>query len=190
MNDDDLLDVETISLSDEEGRSLLCTIEKSMGIEGVDYLLLLPVKLPIQIFVWDEGEDEDDEVLVDIDDDEIDDIFDTARAVLSEQNLILSRTAFTLTADGDVPAPTEDDVLALNISEDDEEEDEDGEEIEQFQMLSKFFYEDQEYVICTPLEPLLFFARKTGHSDPTLLSPEEFQTVQSQLEDLLFEDID
>jgi hypothetical protein len=186
MNDDDLLDMETISLSDGEGRSLLCTVEKSVDIEGTDYLLLLPVKVPIQIFVWDEGEDGEDE-LIDIDDDEIDDVFDTARAVLAEQNLTLSRTAFTLTADGDLPDPTEESLLDLNISDDD---DDDSEEIEQFQTLANFFYDDQEYVICTPLEPLLFFARKTAHSAPTLLSPEEFQTVQSQLEDLLFEDVD
>lgn len=186
MNDDDLdLNVETIHLADEDGRSLLCSVEKSADIEGTKYLLLLPVHAPIEIFAWEEGDEEDEEVLVDIDDEEVVDVFDTARAVLAEQNLMLTHTAFTLTAEGDLPDPVDDDIITLNIGEDEE-----ANETEQFQMLATFFYEEQEYVLCTPLEPLLFFARANGQQTPELLSPEEFQTVRPQLEDLLFEDID
>lgn len=187
MNDDDLeMNVETISLIDEEGRSLLCSIEKSVDVDGAEYLLLLPIHAPIEIFVWDESEDdEEDEVLVDIDDDEIADIFDTARAVLAEQNLMLNYSAFTLTADGPLPEDDEEAVLTLNIGEGEEDE-----EIEEFQMLATFFHEEQEYVLCTPRDPLLLFAKRTDHQAPTLLTPEEFHEVRHQLEELLFDDMD
>jgi hypothetical protein len=186
MNNDDLeLNVDTIHLTDDDGRSLLCSVEKSGVIDGVQYLLLMPVHSPIEIFAWDEGEDEDEEVLVDIDDDEVADVFDTARAVLAEQDLMLSYTAYTLTAEGSLPNPTEEDIITLNIGEE-----EDLDETEKFQMLSTFFYEEQEYVLCTPLEPLLFFARLNDQDNPELLAPEEFEAVRSQLEDWLFDDVD
>jgi hypothetical protein len=106
--------------------------------------------------------------------------------VLAEQDLILNRTALTLTASGDIPDVEEDDIIALDI------EDPEGKfSMEQFQQLASFFYEEQEYVICTPLDPLLFFARLNAQGEPELLSPEEFQglieldefkALQSQLE--------
>jgi Protein of unknown function (DUF3727)/Protein of unknown function (DUF1292) len=165
----------TVSLRDEDGRSLLCHIENSMKVRGKEYVLLLPVDTPIEIFAWaddDEAEDEEGEMLVDIDEEELDDVFATARAVLAEQDLILNRTALTLTASGEIPDVEEDDIIALDI------EDPDGKfNMEQFQQLAAFFFEDQEYVVCTPLDPLLFFARVTANGEPELLSPEEFQEL-------------
>ncbi|MCU0569628.1 MAG: DUF3727 domain-containing protein [Oculatellaceae cyanobacterium Prado106] len=178
-----------VSLMDEEGRTLLCHVENSMQIQGKEYVLLLPVDTPIEIFAWTEDEedpDEEAEMLVDIDEDELDEVFSTARAVLAEQDLILNRSALTLTASGDIPDVDEEDIIALDI-----EEQEGDFNQEQFQQLASFFFEEQEYVICTPLDPLLFFARMTAEGKPELLSPEEFQelvsldefkALQSQLE--------
>jgi Protein of unknown function (DUF3727)/Protein of unknown function (DUF1292) len=168
----------TVSLKDEDGRSLLCHIENSMKVQGKEYVLLLPVDTPIEIFAWaddEESDDEEGEMLVDIDEAELDDVFATARAVLAEQDLILNRTALTLTASGDIPEVEEDDIIALDI------EDPDGKfNMEQFQQLAAFFFEEQEYVLCTPLDPLLFFARVTSTGEPELLSPEEFQELVEQ----------
>jgi hypothetical protein len=168
----------TVSLKDEDGRSLLCHIENSMKVQGKEYVLLLPVDTPIEIFAWaddEESDDEEGEMLVDIDEAELDDVFATARAVLAEQDLILNRTALTLTASGDIPEVEEDDIIALDI------EDPDGKfNMEQFQQLAAFFFEEQEYVLCTPLDPLLFFARVTATGEPELLSPEEFQELVEQ----------
>ncbi|NJR65734.1 MAG: DUF3727 domain-containing protein [Leptolyngbyaceae cyanobacterium CRU_2_3] len=181
-------DSPTVSLTDEQGRSLLCYVERSLPLEGSEYVLLLPVDSPIEVFAWedDDESEEDDEVLVDIEEDELEAIFATARAVLAEEDLILHRTALTLTASGDLPEVAEEDIITLDI------EDDQGQlNFEQFQQLASFFFEDQEYVICTPLDPLLFFARMNNKGEPELLSPEEFQhllsldefkAIQSELE--------
>lgn len=179
----------TVLLKDEQGRSLKCYVERSLSIGSHEYLLLLPVDAPIEIFAWDsddeESEDEDDEMLVDIDEEEINDVFDTAKAVLAEQNLKLERTAYTLTASGELPEATDDDVITLDISDGDDHAD-----TEEFQLLTNFFYEEQEYAICTPFEPLLFFARVSATGEPELLPPEEFEAVRSQLEDQLFDELE
>ncbi len=168
-------DLLTMILKDEDGRSILCQVENTLKVRGKEYVLLLPVDTPIEIFAWAEDEedaDEEGEMLVDIDDEELEDVFATARAVLAEQNLILNRTALTLTASGEIPEVEEDDIIALDI------EDPEGKfNMEQFQQLAAFFYEEQEYVVCTPLDPLLFFAQMNAQGEPELLSPEEFQEL-------------
>lgn len=166
-------DAQTISLIDEDGRLLLCYVERSLKVQGQEYTLLLPVDAPIEIFAWAiDEEDDEDEMLMDIDEDELEEVFPTARAVLAEQDLILNRTALTLTASGELPEVEEDDIISLDI-----EEDEGQPNLEQFQQLASFFYEEQEYVVCTPLDPLLFFARLNAQGQPELLSPEEFQAL-------------
>ncbi|GAB4174367.1 MAG: DUF3727 domain-containing protein [Coleofasciculaceae cyanobacterium] len=173
-------------LTDEAGRSLSCYIEHSLEVEGCDYLLLLPVDAPVEIVAWDESEDEDevDATLID-DDEEIEQIFSDAQAVLAEQNLTLKRTAYTLTVEGELPAVDEDEILTIEIEEDEVEL-----EPEQFQYLASFYHEEQEYGIYTPLDPLLFFARKNKEGQLVLLSPEEFKKVQPLLEDLLFDELE
>jgi hypothetical protein len=172
-------DAPTVNLIDEEGRSLHCYIENSLKVQSKEYVLLMPVDAPIEIFAWteDDNEDDEDEMLVDIDDDEVNEIFSTARAVLAEHDLILHHSALTLTASGDLPEVEEEDIISLDI-----EDQEGNSSLEQFQQLASFFYEEQEYVICTPLDPLLFFARLTPDGHPELLSPEEFQSLLSMEE--------
>lgn len=165
-------DAQTVSLVDHEGRSLLCYIEQSLDVKGNNYVLLLPVDSPIEIFAWAIEEDSDEEILIDIDEEELEEVFPTARAVLAEQDLILHHTALTLTASGELPEVEEDDIISLDI-----EEGEGPMNLEQFQQLASFFYEEQEYVVCTPLDPLLFFASLNAKGEPELLSPEEFQEL-------------
>jgi hypothetical protein len=176
----------SVMLTDEAGRSLSCYIEHSLEVEGCDYLLLLPVDAPVEIVAWDESEDEDevDATLID-DDEEIEQIFSDAQAVLAEQNLTLKRTAYTLTVEGELPAVDEDEILTIEIEEDEVEL-----EPEQFQYLASFYHEEQEYGIYTPLDPLLFFARKNKEGQLVLLSPEEFKKVQPLLEELLFDELE
>jgi hypothetical protein len=177
-----------VTLTDEVGRSLNCYIEHSVEVEGSEYLLLLPIDAPVEIVVWNEDEDEDQEevdaTLLE-DDDEIDSIFEDAHAVLAEQNLTLKRTAFTLTVAGELPPVNEDEILTIEMEEDDVEL-----EPEQFQLLASFYHEEQEYGIYTPLDPLLFFAQRNKAGQPELLSPEEFKKVQPLLEELLFDELD
>src|SRR4028118_2270815 len=177
----------SVLLTDEAGRSLSCYIEHSLEVEGSEYLLLLPVDSPVEIVVWDDNDDNDDEADATLleDDADIELIFSDAQAVLAEQNLTLKRTAYTLTVAGELPAVDEDEILTIEVEEDDVEL-----EPEQFQLLASFYHEEQEYGIYTPLDPLLFFAQRNEAGVPELLSPEEFKKVQPLLEELLFDELE
>jgi hypothetical protein len=173
----------TVVLHDD-GRELLCQIEQTFAINGQDYCLLLPIDHPLKIFVWQDGEDEEEEVLMDTDEDDIDAVFATARAVLAEQNLTLKRSAVILTVAGELPEATEEACMAIELDEVDEA----GEpQVEEFQILSTCFYQDEEYTLCTPLNPLLMFASRGPHQELSLVEPEEFELIRSELEEKLFD---
>ncbi|MBD2384711.1 DUF3727 domain-containing protein [Cylindrospermum sp. FACHB-282] len=174
----------SITLTDDKERSLECYIEHSLSVNGQEYVLLLPVDSPVEIFAW-QGEGEDEEAILVEDDDTIDEIFATAQAVLAEQNLIVKNTAYALTVAGELPPVEDSELFTLEIE--DEEEDL---EPEQLQLLASFYHQEQEYAIYTPLDPLLFFARITKTGKPELLSPEEFRQVQPLLEEHLFNQVE
>ena len=119
------------------------------------------------------------------DDEIIDQIFGTAQAVLSEQNLILKNTAYALTVAGELPPEDESKFFTLEI-----EDEENGLEPEQLMEIATFYHDEQEYAIYTPLDPLLFFARMTKTGEPELLSPEEFRKFQPLLEEHLFNEVE
>lgn len=173
----------SVTLTDETGRTLACYIERSFSVDDQEYVLLLPVDYAIEIFAWQtDGEEEE---AIPVDDATLDQIFSTAEAVLAEQNLILKRTAFTLTVAGELPPVEEAELFTLEI----EEEGTDLEP-EQLQLLASFYYEEQEYAIYTPLDPLMFFARINAVNHPELLSPEEFRKLQPLLEEQLFDELE
>lgn len=167
----------TVMLKDETGKSLACYVEKTIEAVGNTYALLLPVDEPVELFAWEA----DEEVMADVEEADIDALFPSAKAVLSELNLTLARSAYTLTATGELPEPDDESILTLEV------DDEDTPSSDSFQMLANFYHDGQQYTICTPLEPLLFFAQYTASGELTLLSPEDFQRVQPLLEDSLFE---
>ncbi|MDM9382976.1 DUF3727 domain-containing protein [Chlorogloeopsis sp. ULAP01] len=174
----------TISLTDDKGRSLECYVEHSLEVDGQEYFLLLPIDSPVEIFAW-QGDGEEEEAILVEDDATIDQIFTTAQAVLSEQNLVLKNTAYALTVGGELPPVEESELFTLEI-----EDEESDLEPEQLQLLASFYYEEQEYAIYTPLDPLLFFARISKSGKPELLSPEEFRQVQPLLEEQLFNEVE
>ena len=108
-----------------------------------------------------------------------------ARAGLAELDLLLERSAHTLTAEGDLPEADEEDCFSLEISEG-----EDPPITEEFQLLANFFHEKAQYSLCTPIEPLLFFARRDADGSVALVEPDDFQKMRSQLEDNLFDVLD
>ena len=185
---DEPAEFQQVTLTDEDNRQLTCYVEKELDVDGAAFLLLLPVNLPIEIFVWQPDEDEDAgedaaEVLVDVEEDDIDALFPSARAVLAELDLILERSAHTLTAAGDLPEADEEDCFSLDVSDEDDEHP----VTEEFQMLATFFHEENQYTLCTPLDPLLFFATREADGSVALVDPEDFQKMRSQLEDKLFD---
>ena len=180
----------TVEIFDDKERSLVCYVEHSLEIDEKEYLLLLPVDSPVEIFAWmsdDEDEDEDEELenLIDLTEDDIDEIFGTAKAVLAEQDLLLQRTAHTLSVKGELPEADEESIIILDLEEED-----DDLGTEQFQRLAYFYHNDQEYEICTPLDPLLFFARYDDEGNIHLLAPDEFKGLRSQLEAQLFDSLE
>ena len=175
----------TITLKDESGQPLVCQVEQTFEIAGQQYVLLLPVDTPVEIFRWEEEESGESESLMDISDSQIELLFPIARAVLAEQDLVLQHTAITLTVAGEIPEPEEDDCFTLEIGEEAAEEDELASEA--FQMLATFFHEEIEYTVCTPTDPLLFFAQMTTTGEAQIIPPEEFERLRPEIESTIFD---
>lgn len=168
-----------ITLIDEAGNTLPCNIEDTIAVDNVEYFLLQPLDNSVQIFAWEEGEDEDDEILVDIEEAELDSVFTTAQAVLAEHNLKLKRTAYTLTVEGQLPEFDEEEVFTVDL---------DDESFEEYQELVKFLHEDQAYSVFTALDPLMFFAKLDANGKYQLLSQEELEMIQPYIEEHMIDE--
>lgn len=184
--ENELDDAESVTLTDEHGRTLECYVENSLEAEDATYLLLMPIDTPVIILVWDdETEEEDftDAVLLE-DSTEIEQVFADAKAVLAELDLVLQHTAFTLTVKGELPPLEEDDILTLEL-------DTEGNplEPEELQFLASFYHQEQKYSIYTPLAPLLFLAKSDHSGELELISPDDEQ-IQPILEELLFDELE
>ncbi len=179
-------DEETLVLTDEAGRTLTCSVERYIEIENQDYVLLVPIDAPVEIFVW-EGEDEEDEEALPVEDEEtIDTLFSTAKAVLEEQNLTLKRTAVLLTVEGELPEL--DSEAELGEIGDTEE----TEETEELQLLASFYYEEQEFAIYAPLDPCFILARLDAQNQPHILTAAEMEAIEpllAEIEDQLFDEL-
>ena len=179
-------ETESVLLIDQEGRSLECYIENSLEVQGVTYLLLMPVDSPVVILGWDDEDEKDiQEAFLVEDNQEIEQIFADAKAVLAELNLTLKNTAFTLTVSGDLPDFDEEDLLGLELDGQQEEE----LETEELQFLASFYHLEQKYLIYTPIAPLLFLAKKKSDNQLELVSPED-RLMQPILEELLFDHLE
>lgn len=181
FNQNEQYDEETLTIVDEDGRSLPCYIEQSLEVDHLTYLLLVPVDIPVIIMTINQDSEDELEAAVLDDEEAIAEIFDNAKAVLAEQNLYLHHTAYTLTATGELPPIEEEQVLTLDSGEDDDEID------EELQSLCYFFHADQKYGIYTPLTPLLFFARYDAENRLELVSPDQ-ENLLPILEELLSEE--
>ncbi len=205
------MDAPTVLLTDDRGRSLLCSVEHSLNINGHSYALLLPVHTPVDLFSWEDEESEDPDLVED--ETEIAEVFPTAQAVLEEQNLSLQWSAITLTVEGELPDL---DALEWELDSADGTEDhspdrgvgggdtydndlngsyapgeleEGDEEIEEFRLLARFYHEEQEYGIYIPLTPFLIPVRLV-QGTPELLDPGEFEQIEPLFVAALEEDLE
>ncbi|WP_026099873.1 DUF3727 domain-containing protein [Prochlorothrix hollandica] len=216
------MDAPTVILTDDQGRSLLCSVEHTLSLDGHSYALLLPVHTPVDLFTW-EDEDTDTPDLVQ-DETEIAEIFSTAQAVMEEHNLTLKWTAITLTVEGELP-----DLEDEGEGEDDEDdwdgesddgavgnlnngdrltsddlydndvngqydptmaaEDTEDDEVEEFQLLARFYHEEREYGVYVPLNPF-FIPVRLVQGQPQLLNATEFERIEPLLSATLEEDLD
>jgi hypothetical protein len=176
---------DSITLYDKAGRTLDCYVENSLEDDEAQYLLLMPVDIPVVIIAWeDEDEDEDSEAILLEDEEEIEAIFPDAKAVLAELDLSLKYTAYTLTVSGELPPIEDDDILTLEIEDGDETL-----EPEELQFLASFYHQDQRYGIYTSLAPLLFLAKAISETEVELVHPENDE-LNHILEELLFDEGD
>lgn len=182
FNQDEQYDEETLTIVDDDGRSLPCYIEQSLEVDNMTYLLLVPVDIPVVIMSINNDRDDELEAAMLEDEEEIAEIFNNAKAVLAEQNLYLHYTAYTLTATGELPPIEEDQILTLDANEDEDEA-----EAEELQSLSYFYHASQKYGLFTPLTPLLFFARYDLENRLELVSPDQ-ENLLPILEELLSEE--
>jgi hypothetical protein len=172
------MDLPTVTVKDEAGRSLSCYIEHSLQLKEGSYVVLMPVDVPVEFFTWNDDEDGEELLLIETDA-EIEALYPIAKAVLAEQNIDLHRSAFTLTVSGEVPD--------LEDEEEDygyEPEDANGTSHDSFQLLAEFFHNDQEYAVCAPLEPVLILARMV-QGQPQVLEEDELERIQPVLEEYL-----
>jgi hypothetical protein len=173
---------EVVDITDDTGRKLGCYVERNLELEDKTYLLLLPVDAPIEIFAWNEDEEEAELTPVE-DEAEIAKVFPDASAVLSEQNLTLKHTGYIMTAEGELPPLDPDDILTIELDSEDPDM-----SPEEFQILARFYNKEQEYAICTPVDPLLFFGRQDDRGNVVLISGEESEKIGPLLEDMLLDE--
>jgi hypothetical protein len=177
-------DSEIVTIYDEEGRSLDCYVENEIEYEGRDYVLLMPIDLAIVILTEEINTDDEEyaETIMVEDSNEMEAIFDDAKAVLGELNLFLKRTGFILSASGELPPLEENNIISLEIEEHISEI-----EPEELQFLASFYCLEQKYNICTPLTPILFVGerKKLGQIEVFQTGEEELGWI---LEELLFDE--
>ncbi len=177
---------DSLTLKDDAGRALECYIESALEEGEFQYLLLMPVDIPVVIIAWEGREDDIEEEEATLLEDEltIKTVFADAKAVLAELDLSLKLTAFTLTASGELPPIEDEAILTLEMEEAGQEL-----EPEELQFLASFYHEKQRYSIYTPLAPMLFLAQANDEDEIQLVHPnnEELKVI---LEELLFEESD
>ncbi|AGY58554.1 DUF3727 domain-containing protein [Gloeobacter kilaueensis] len=177
---------DTLTLKDEAGRTLACELVTELEIDGAQYGLVVPQATPVRLMAWEAADDEDgngeeeDTLLADLDDEEIERVFQTARAVLAEQDLKLVDSAYLLIVEGDIPNADEAEFYSIADDEDNEEE-------EEYQLLEEFFFEDRRYGIFTPLDPVMLFVELPAEGEPRVLEPEETARLMPNFEEALLD---
>ena len=179
-------ETDSIILEDDQGLTLECYIENALEDEEFQYLLLMPVDIPITIIAWDEEEEETEVKSATLLEDHalIKKIFPDAKAVLAELDLSLHLTAYTLTVSGELPPIDDNEILTLEIEEDNPEI-----EPEELQYLANFFHEKQRYSIYTPLAPMLLLAEADADDQVDLVHPDN-EKMKFILETLLFDEME
>lgn len=186
---------ETLLLRDERNQILECEILKQVNLDNQSYALVMPVHQPVQVLAWEEDDSETERShtdilspetngedgeggLVDLEPDELEIVLPTAQAVVEELNLKLRQSAYTLTVEGELPEPQEEDLIEIANEDND---------VEEFQLLATFFHVRRQYGVFAPLDPLLFFAVQPDSGNPYLLSPDAPIDLLERLQDRLLD---
>ena len=161
----------TLLVRDREGHDLLCFLEHLIPIEGQDYALLSPVDTPVSLFRL--NDDAEPVPITEVASSEP--ILSVADVVLQEHDLVLVRSAITLTVSGELEEPDQDELDEL------EEDDDVDEDAETFELLVSFMVDAEEYGLYIPLDPFFVVARMADGA-ALLVEGEEFDRVQPRIE--------
>lgn len=131
--------------------------------DGRQCFLLCPLDTALQILRIEDGD-----VLKEISDEELEDIFPTASYELAKQRLHLVRSGFCLTLRGGFYY-TEEDVMDLNTAYGESSDTSLSEGVE----IANFVVNGSEYLIYTPLDPLMFVAYKDGKTGQLLIAEDD-----------------
>ena len=96
----------TLRVRDREGHDLLCFLEHLLPIAGQDYALLSPVDTPVSLFRL--NDDAEPVPITEVASSEP--ILSVADVVLQEHDLVLVRSAITLTVSGELEEPDQDEL--------------------------------------------------------------------------------
>ncbi|BBN06364.1 hypothetical protein MPTK1_3g20510 [Marchantia polymorpha subsp. ruderalis] len=133
-------------------RPLECMIRRAFrSSQGQDCLLLLPLDMPLQILKIEE----ESEGLRELSDDELQAVLPTAAYALAKRRLHLIISGFCLTARGGF-CYTEEHVLDLNTDNGEGL----GGSLAEGVEIANFQLNDDEYLIYTPFDPLMFVAKR------------------------------
>jgi hypothetical protein len=169
-------DVPTILVKDHAGREILCFLEHRIPLDGKIYALLTPVDTPVCLVkIGQEGEDRY-EIIESLEDAEP--ILSVADVVLQEHDLMLVRSAVTLTVSGELD---EQDPDEIDEDMDEELESDDEGESDLYDELISFRADNQEYGLYIPLDPFFVVARLVGDT-ALVVEGEEFERVQPRIE--------
>lgn len=158
--------------TDDKGRKIECVLEHTIPVDGVDYVLLTPNDTPVVLVRIGEGE-EDDEVLENWEGRE--DVLAVADVCLAKFDLILVRSAVTLTVAGEL-AEVEYGYGYEDIEDDIEQES------DVFIQLISFQHDSQEYGLYIPLDPFFVVARVTGDSEGVVVTSDGFERIRPTIE--------
>ena len=161
----------TLLVRDREGHDLLCFLEHLIPLDGLDYALLSPVDTPVSLFRL--GDDDEPEPINSVSSSEP--ILSVADVVLQEHDLVLVRSAITLTVSGELEEPDQEDLEELD------DEDDLDDDAETFELLVSFMVDAQEYGLYIPLDPFLVLVRMVD-GQAELLSEDELDRIQPRIE--------
>ena len=161
----------TLLVRDREGHDLLCFLEHLIPLDGLDYALLSPVDTPVSLFRL--CDNDEPEPITNVSSSEP--ILSVADVVLQEHDLVLVRSAITLTVSGELEEPDQEDLEEL------EDEDDLDDDAETFELLVSFMVDAQEYGLYIPLDPFLVLVRMVD-GQAELLNEDELDRIQPRIE--------
>ncbi|GJQ14041.1 hypothetical protein GpartN1_g5832.t1 [Galdieria partita] len=152
-------------LDSKLNRSLSCYVEHEFDHEGTRFVVLSPCSQPVFFASYQRDQTGDWELTPLEDEEEVERLFPSAFETLAEQDILLNRSAVTLTIDGDLESLEKDSEVEIEAEED-------------VRLVGTFMdgRTEHEYYIFANMDPFLILGKKSG-DNVILLGNGEFDKV-------------